>query len=111
MIKTTKVGGSPYTVEFVDGFHKVSHYDESHPGLRGETAYYKFSIRVDSQLPVERQRRTLMHELIHAVIENYHVRELRDEDGKHLETPIDQLAIGLCEALEGLGVELPSKQQ
>ncbi len=107
----TKIGGVPYKVEYVDGWHRVSHYDEQEPGLRGEVAYRKFSIRVDSELPPERQRRTLVHEMLHAVVEAYGIRELRDAENRHLEIPIDQLATGLCEALEGLGVELPSKRK
>lgn len=105
----TKIGGVPYKVEFVDGWHKVEHYGDEQP-LSGQIAYRRFSIRVDSSAPSEFQRRVLLHELIHGVVQAYGIRELLGDGDRHLETPIDQLAIGLCEALEGLGVELPSKR-
>jgi len=50
-----------------------------------------------------------MHECLHGIVEHYKVRELVGEGGGHLEAPIDQLATGICEVLESLGITLHTK--
>lgn len=52
---------------------------------------------------------TLLHEILHGIVFGYAVRELRDENGNHLEDPINQLAAGLAEALGGL-IKIPREE-
>ena len=102
-----KVGGVPYQIDWLpwqliaDGTH---HTDRCH----GMTLFNDHKIRISHDNPKEKQTRTLVHELLHAIVEEYKIRELVS-DGDHNEIAIDQLATGLCEALESLNITLPSK--
>lgn len=100
------VGGIPWTVTFTPGWRDVTAgLDETgrHDGI---TIFAERVIRVAGDLPEQAQRRTLMHEILHAVIESYKVRELIESDG-HAEMAVDQLATGICEAMESIGIYLP----
>lgn len=45
-----------------------------------------------------------MHEIVHGVVTNYSIQELRHPN----EVAIDQLAIGIVEAIESMGLYLPT---
>ena len=49
-----------------------------------------------------------MHEIVHGVVTNYSIQELRHPNGDHNEVAIDQLAIGIVEAIESMGLYLPT---
>ena len=108
-MNVVKIGGVPYTVTFVEDWRRVDHSEEETGFLRGQISYKKNSIRIDGDQTPEGQSRTLMHELIHGVVEHYKIRELMGDEGGHLENPIDQLAVGVCEVLESLGIFLHAK--
>lgn len=98
-----KIVGVPYTLSLAEDARAVCH-DRSGQDLYGQIDYVRRSIRLwNSGCPEQ----TLLHELLHGVIEHMKVRELMDADGRHLEIPIDQLAAGLAMALESVGVKLP----
>lgn len=109
---TAKVGGVSWRIVFTPTWHTVSNDpgdSERHDGI---TEFHECEIRVAGDLAADRQRRTLMHELVHAVAESYKIRELFDETGGgHKEHAVDQLATGLCEALESLGIFLPTAKR
>lgn len=102
------IGGVPWTISFTPTWRDVNIGTDDNNRNDGLTIFTEYAIRVAGDLPPAAQRRTLMHELIHAVVESYKIRELTEQDG-HAEVPIDQLATGLCEALESIGIHLPSK--
>lgn len=97
-----KIGGLPFEIETVDSELAVCH-DASGQKLWGQINYSKHSIRVLKACP-ERELRVTLHEILHGIINEYRVRELMDDKGTHIEEPIDQLALGLAEVLESLGL-------
>jgi len=99
---TVRILGVPYDVTFVERIHDVAHNGDDER-LHGQISYERRSIRVCDEGP-EQTIRTLLHEILHGVIEAQHVRELIGDDGEHSEAAIHQLALGLAEALESLGV-------
>lgn len=99
--------GLPYQIQYVSDPIHVSHNADS-LDLYGEINYIKQSIRVLDTGGEDYKRRVLMHEIVHGIVQHMAIRELIDDSGRHLETPIDQLATGLCMALESLGFLLPT---
>jgi hypothetical protein len=45
---------------------------------------------------------TFWHEVMHVITERLQVRELIDNDGLHLEIPIDQIALGIFSVLNSI---------
>lgn len=107
---TAKIGGIDWRIIFTPTWHTVSNDPSNTERHDGVTEFHECEIRVTSDIAPDRQRRTLMHELVHAVTEAYKIRELIDENGGHKELAVDQLAVGLCEALESLGIYLPTAE-
>ena len=97
-----QIGGIPFEIETVDTYLQVCH-DGSGQKLWGQISYSKHSIRVLKACP-ERELRSTIHEVLHGIINEYRVRELIDDKGEHMESPIDQLALGLAEVLESIGI-------
>lgn len=107
-----KVGGVEWRIVFTPTWHTVSNDPSDSERHDGVTEFHECEIRVAGDLAQDRQRRTLMHELVHAVTESYKIRELFDDAGNgHKELAVDQLATGLCEALESLGIFLPTAKR
>lgn len=105
-----QIGGIPFEIEKVEKELDVCHDGSGHK-LWGQISYSKCSIRVLKACP-ERELRYTIHEILHGIINEYRVRELIDDKGEHMESPIDQLALGLAEVLESIGItELKPNQQ
>ncbi|MEN9491842.1 MAG: hypothetical protein RJA63_2291 [Pseudomonadota bacterium] len=104
-MNTVKICGVPYTMTREEDRLRVDH-DASGMKLWGQISYEKHSIKYLASSP-EQEMRTVLHEILHGIIENGAIRELMNEHGDHLETPINQLANGLAEALESMGILLP----
>lgn len=104
MLTKTKIliGGLPFTVETVQTGLEVCHYG-SGKNLWGQICYEKQSIHVLKTCP-ERELRTTIHEILHGIVNEYRIRELIDEKGGHHEEAIDQLALGMAEVLESIGI-------
>lgn len=103
-VTAVKICGVPYTITREADKFRVDHNDDG-ASLWGQISYSRHSIRLLASSP-EQEVRTLLHEILHGIVENGGVRELMGGNGEHLENPINQLANGLAEALESLGVEL-----
>lgn len=103
---TVTIAGIPFRLKFCSTWKDVGH-DGMAETLHGEISYLDHSIHVRSDASRELQVHTLLHEIIHGVIEGYKVRELLDEEnGGHYEHAVDQLATGLAEALKSMGIDL-----
>jgi hypothetical protein len=103
MLKTNiQIAGMPFSIEKVDTELDVCH-NGSGEKLWGQISYSKHSIRILKASP-ERELRSTLHEVLHGIVNEYRVRELMDDKNDHLEIPIDQLAIGLAEVLESIGI-------
>jgi len=100
-----KIGGAQYTIEIVDDKNKVclNNNNKNNTNLLGDISYSKQCIRV-LKLPPERELRLIIFEILKCIIHEYNIRELIDDNGNHLTIAIDQLSIGLGEALESVGV-------
>jgi len=100
-----KIGGVPYVIDRVEDRNKICHNDnkEINPDLLGQISHSKQSIRILKSSP-ERELRITLHEILHGVVDEYYIRELTDTDGDHIEFAIIQLALGLAEALESVGI-------
>lgn len=105
-----KICGLPYTVTGVDGGHLVSHQKEGKV-LYGEISYREESIQIDSSKSEEMINATFWHEVLHGIVEHGSIRELTDEEGVHLENPIDQIAVGIFNLLDSLGIRVISKKK
>ena len=97
-----QIGGIPFEIEKVEKDIDVCH-DGSGQKLWAQISYSKHSIRVLKACP-ERELRSTIHEILHGIINEYRIRELIDDKGEHMESPIDQLALGLAEVLESIGI-------
>lgn len=100
-----KICGVPYTIARGADKYGVDH-DDNGDELWGQISYSRHSIRFLGSSP-EQEMRTILHEILHGVIEGNDIRELKSPRGGHFEAPINQLANGLAEALESLGFKLP----
>lgn len=103
-ISHIKICGVPYKLTREEDPLRVDH-DGNGSKLWGQISYREHSIRYLASCP-EQEMRTVLHEVLHGIVENGSIRELRNESGEHLEAPIDQLANGLAEALESLGISI-----
>ncbi len=103
---SVKICGVPYAMTRVTDPLRVDH-DGNGLKLWGQISYSSLSIRFLKSSP-EQETRTVIHEILHGIVENGGIRELMDEDGRHLETPINQLSNALAEALESMGFTLPN---
>ena len=65
------------------------------------------SIHVANDMVKEKQQLALVHEILHAIIAEYHIKELQDSEGIHYEHVIDQLGLGICSVLKSLHLEVP----
>lgn len=108
MKTTVKICGVPYTLTREHDRLRVDH-DGNGLRLWGQISYEMHSIKYLASSP-EQEMRTILHEILHGIIENGSVRELMDEHGGHLEMPINQIANGLAEALESMGILLSPTQ-
>jgi hypothetical protein len=97
-----RIGGIPYTITKVETNTEVCH-DGSGEALFGQINYGGNSIRILKSCP-ERELRIMLHEILHGIISEYQVRELMRANNDHIERPIDQLALGLAEVFESLGI-------
>lgn len=97
-----KICGVPYSLRRETEALFVDHSGEG-AQLWGQISYSKHSIRCLASSP-EQELRTILHEILHGIVEQGAVRELMSEKGVHYEHPINQLANGLAEALESLGI-------
>jgi len=105
-----KIAGMEFEVNRVETELDVCH-DRSGKKLWGQISYEKQSIRI-LKSNKEREFRTLLHEILHGIINEYQIRELMDDESRHLEPPIDQLSLGLAEMLESVGIfELGQKRE
>ncbi len=96
-----KVCGAPFEVSFVDGANAVSHTSKRHY-LYGETSFDNESIRIDKTISLEMINQTFWHEVMHVIAERLKIRELMNEEGDHLEFPIDQIATGIFTVLNSI---------
>ncbi|MCP1355075.1 ImmA/IrrE family metallo-endopeptidase [Aneurinibacillus migulanus] len=72
MIDKVKVAGVDYTIEQADELN-------NDPGDMGECIYQKALIRIKSNMSIDKQNQTLVHEILHACIEEAGFSE-QDED-------------------------------
>ena len=97
------IGGVSYNVTFEKSRSKIA---DNEP--LGQIDYLSGKIQVFKKMSECRIRRALMHEIVHGVVTNYSIQELRHTNGDHNEVAIDQLAIGIVEAIESMGLYLPT---
>ena len=98
-MKTVKVYGIPYKVEFGADCRTISSPHDGSRFVRGQMAPLEFKISIWKGMPPESIARTFYHELLHAIIMEGHIA-VKD---KHEEAIVDQMANGLAGALESLG--------
>lgn len=101
-----QIGGIQYTVHLVPELRDVN--TEDRDLLLGQFKQLTAEIRVFHGGSAELARQTFLHEALHGVVEAYGIREL-NVDGCHLETPINQLSLGLSEILNSLGIDILEK--
>lgn len=99
------IGGVPYQVSFLP-WKEVDHNSKAEH-LFGQIDYLKHSIHIASDVPVEKQQLSLLHEVIHGIISEFHIKELQNEQGEHSEQAIDLLSLGLFTFLNSIKMEIP----
>lgn len=100
-----EIGGIPYRLNYLP-WKDVDHEGKG-DRLYGQIDYLKHSINIAADMPKEKQQLTLLHESLHAIINEYNIRELRNENNEHSEAAIDQISLGIYSMLSSLGIELP----
>ena len=102
---SVRVAGVPYKVSYAQ-WKDVDH-DGKAERLFGQIQYVDHSIRIANDTPIEKQQLTLLHEVLHAIINEYNIRELQTQEGEHSEHAIDLLSIGIFDFLKSIDVTLP----
>jgi hypothetical protein len=93
--------GVKYSINNFNRMVDVCH-DSSGRKLWGQISSEKSSINLFRACD-ERMSITLIHEILHGVIDGLSIRELKDDSGCHNETAIEQLSVGIAEALNSIG--------
>ena len=101
-MKTVKVCGIPYTIEFGEDCRTISSPHAGPRFVRGQMAPLEFKISIWKGMPPESVARTFYHELLHAIVMEGHIAVPE----KLEEAIVDQLANGIAEALESLGIRV-----
>ena len=102
---TVSVGGIPYKVAFLP-WKNVDHANKAEH-LFGQVDYIQHSINIASDVPKEKQQISLIHEVLHAIISEYNIKELMNEQRDHSEHAIDQLSLGILSFLTSIKAEVP----
>lgn len=103
------IGGRPLVVHWVaDAL--VDHDGDGTP-LLGQIDIAKHSINIANSGPPAEQERVLLHEVVHGVASIYHVDALFNENGTHNESAVTLLEIGIMEALNSMGIHLPTHRK
>jgi len=106
-MKRVKVGGIFYKISFVEDPRTMGPtVNDSHGWCWGLTDFRGKTITVYNDPSKEGQRITFFHELAHAIVDGYHIKNMRDEDGTHNEDAIDLWGVGLAEAFDSLGIDI-----
>ena len=91
--------GKPYKIIYVD---KPSDVDvQGVQSLLGQVDFWTKTIRIfdDNTKSEEDLFEVLIHEIIHALINDLHIYALIDKDGSHKEDSVDLLSTGLADTL------------
>lgn len=99
------VGGIPYKVAYLP-WKNVDHNNKAEH-LFGQVDYIQHSINIASDVPKEKQQISLIHEVLHAIISEYNIKELQNAEREHSEQAIDQLSLGLLSFLASIKAEVP----
>jgi len=87
--------GTPYTITYCEKAGDVDH--DGYDSHWGQIHHWRRSIRVYSGLnTVEDQFQTLLHEMIHGIVEHLHIKSLT---GAEHEDDVDLLALALMDTL------------
>lgn len=106
-MKKVKAGGVYYKIYFAADPRSFDPNKSVDSGWAwGQTNFINRTIRLYNCPDKHEQRVTFFHELTHAIVDAYHITELSDNDGKHNESNIDLMGLGLKEALESLGIDI-----
>jgi hypothetical protein len=108
-MKRVKVGGVHYKINFVADPRVMGPKDCSQGWLYGLTDFRAKTITVYNDPSKAEQQITFFHELAHCIVDAYHIKNMRDEDGSHNEDAIDLLGVGLAEAFTSLGINILDK--
>jgi hypothetical protein len=99
-----KIGGVTYTIELVDDGDMINDKKEKRSVLTVEFDYSKQRIKVLKSSP-EREFRAILYIIIHIIVIEYAIRELIDDENEGFrDIVIDQLTLGLVEALGSIGI-------
>ena len=94
-MKPTSVNilGCNYSIEYVDNPSNVDIYKRE--SLWGQIDFWTRTIRIyDKDLSVEDVWQTLLHEIIHGICEQLHLRKFKDKDNHD---DLDLLALALMD--------------
>jgi hypothetical protein len=109
-MKKIRVGAVNYKFFFGDEPRRLDPNPDRISGwLWGETDNREHTIRVYKH-PTDKDitAQTFYHELVHAILFEYHIKNMRDEDNSHNEDAVDLLGTALKVSLESLGVDILS---
>jgi len=103
MNKKIKVARIPWTIKLVPLVTLLSDDDNEYFGV---SKHKEKVIEVAEQGHPNHVNNVLCHEIIHAIVSEYRIAALHDEEGGHDESAVQQLAVGLNEVLTSLGIDL-----
>jgi hypothetical protein len=105
-MRKVKVGGIPYQIRFSEDQRTVAPEYSEAMFLHGCASYHEHYIGLhNSKTPGEIEH-TFFHELTHLIVDAYHIHNMTDENGEHLEDSIDLFGMGLADAIKSLGINI-----
>lgn len=101
-----KVGGVWYKISFKPDARSLHQDKTTADWAYGWSDYTSKLITVWGGADKDTQQITFFHELAHLIVNGYHIKNIRNEDGTHNEDAIDLFGLGLKEAFDSLGIDI-----
>lgn len=95
-----------FSVEFVDGWKRVSHDPDNCPRHAAEISWMLSNIRVDASRKRSDVEISLWHEVVHAIAETLKIKGLDPGGEGDFESATEQMAVGLHSVMKSVGLSL-----
>jgi Zn-dependent peptidase ImmA (M78 family) len=98
-----KIGGLHYKIKLVPDRRLVV---KTGGRANGQIHWQKQKITISTNMEPALFEQTLLHEIVHGIVEAHKITTMMDDEERHNEANVDRMAIGLQEALHSLGINL-----
>ena len=107
-MKKVRVAGVNYTITLGKDSRTLIHDKNVMPPgfVWGALHYQSTEIGIFDGPNKDVTRVSAYHEIVHAILEGYHIHQMMDEDDKHIEDSVDLMAVALHEVMNSLGFDI-----